>query len=487
MSLASRLGDRFKAEFSARLVGVLTSAILTIALTRLLKPDAYGLLFLAISVCTVGKLLGLFGLPKSSSRYIAEYKETDPGQLRHVLRTWFVYNVITIAAVSAVFLIAGEQIAGAIGTDGLGPFLTLGSLFVLFASLTTAVRFILQGFEDITAAAALSVLNKTTILAFAVGLVFLGRGAVGALTGYILSYAVVASVGLGYVYLSKYRGSPQSAVKPGLKRKIATYAVPITVTQSAHTIDHHLDKILVGFFIGPVAVAYYTLGKQVVQFIGTPVSALGFALSPAYGSQKAQGNADVAAQMYETALSKGLLLYLPAAAGVILLAEPGITLVFGADYAGAVPVLQILALFAVLQAIMKLTNHGLDYLGRARERAVVKITTAVLNVGLNVVLIPRIGVVGAAIATVVTFGIYTAVNVYVMHLELDLRGRWLLRQVSYALAVTGAMSIVVFYLGRFVTGFVSLFAVVCAGVVVWGVLIRYYGLVNTERLLKSLS
>ncbi len=66
------------------------------------------------------------------------------------------------------------------------------------------------------------------------------------------------------------------------------------------------------------------------------------------------------------------MLYIPAAAGLILVSEPLIYIVFGEEYAGAVPVLQILGIYAVLQSVKVLTDNGLDFLGRARERAIAK-------------------------------------------------------------------------------------------------------------------
>ncbi|MCW8173305.1 hypothetical protein D8S78_20675 [Natrialba swarupiae] len=46
---------------------------------------------------------------------------------------------------------------------------------------------------------------------------------------------------------------------------------------------------------------------------------------------------------------------------------------------------------------------------------------AVLNLIFNIILIPRIGVIGAAVATVITDAMYTIVNVYIMHTEIKIQ------------------------------------------------------------------
>lgn len=487
MSLASRLGSRFKSALAAEIVKVVAGAILVTLLARLLGPNAYGVLFLAISLFSVAKLFSAFGIGKSASRYIAEYKETDPGQIPHVLRVSFIFNLTTVCIVLFFVVTGREYITHLLDEPELSQLLLIGGAFILFDTLWSYTRRCLQGFEFIKASSALTAGQKVSRMVFALGLVLLGYGAVGALTGYILSSFFVAIVGLAYLYWRGIYQIQSSPIEPGLKRRIVEYSLPIAVTQSAHTIGHHFDKVLVGFFIGPLAVAYYTVGKQVVSFIETPMSALGFTLSPTYGSQKSQGNTETAARIYETALSQGLLFYVPAATGIVLVAEPGVTLVFGQEYRSAVPVLQILALYAIFQSIAKLTSSGLDFLGRARHRAIIKGVTATMNVGLNIALIPILGAAGAAVATVITFGIYTMTNFYIMNIELDLNLNLIAKNMGYAVGVSIIMAAVVAPLTGFVTGFITLFAVVALGIAVWVMLVLGFGLINVDLMKSTLD
>lgn len=482
MGLAATLGTRFKSAFAANVVGAVSGALLVVLLARLLDPTSYGLLFLALAVFGFAVNFTSFGIAKSAARYISEFKGSTPGQIPHILRLSLLLNLVPIGIASLVFLFGHELLAALIGEPELSPYLLLGSVFIVFKTLTAFTRVILQGFEDIVPASILLALQRVGELFFAVGFVVLGYEVLGALVGYAVSYVLVTGVGLGYIYVRNYQPLNRTAIEPGLRRRLFEYSLPIAVTQTAYTLDHHIDKILVGFFIGPVAVAYYTIGKQVVQFLEVPMSALGFTLSPTYGAQKAEGNHETAARIYETALSYGLLLYVPAATGVILLASPGIEFVFGDEYLGAVPVLQILSALAVLKAVTKLTGEGLDYLGRARARGIIKGVTAVLNVVLNVLLIPRYGVVGAAVVTVVTFGLYTVANVYIMHLELDLRTRWLGQRFVASLLIAAIMAATVLPLTGYVIGPGTLVAVVGIGVTVWAISILALGLVDTKQI-----
>jgi len=314
-------------------------------------------------------------------------------------------------------------------------------------------------------------------------LVILGYGALGALFGYIFASVLAAITGLIYVY-KKYYFSPEIAALPDLRKNIAEYTLPLMVTSSANIIDKRVDTILVGFFLNPTAVAFYTLGKQVVTFIEAPMSALGFTLSPTFEAEKAKGNSKTAARIYEQALVSGLHIYIPAAAGLALIAEPMVRLVFGVKYSGAVPVIQIMGVYAIALAVAILTSNSLDFLGRARERAKLKISTSILNAILNILLIPSIGVVGAAIATVITFWLFAAGTVYVMSLEFDLRKRWIINRIIRILGVTVGISFSVIFVNEIVTGFISLIMVVALGIIVWFILSVALGLTNLRQFVR---
>lgn len=255
-------------------------------------------------------------------------------------------------------------------------------------------------------------------------------------------------------------------------------------TNTSMILDKRVDTLLVGFFLSPVAVSYYAISGQVVRFIVTPLSALSFTISPTFGAQKAAGNVDRISRIYEETLVNTLLLYAPAGAGIILLAEPLIDLVLGAEYAGAVPVLQVLGLYVILTAVQQISDNGLDYLGRARERAVARLVTAILNVGFNIVLIPTIGVVGAAVATVATRGLYTAANVFIIAQEFDLRVRVILRKIGLISVITVTMSTVVFVFTDYISGWITLALVIGLGVAVWGTLSVTTGLLEPRKIVS---
>ncbi|MFC7137875.1 polysaccharide biosynthesis C-terminal domain-containing protein [Halobaculum litoreum] len=191
--------------------------------------------------------------------------------------------------------------------------------------------------------------------------------------------------------------------------------------------------------------------------------------------------------MYEQSLTYVLLAYVPAVTGLALVADPMVRYVFGADYLGAVPVVQVYGGFILVNAVNKVTSDGLDYLGRARSRAIIKTAMAVANVILNLLLIPVFGVTGAAIATVITYTVYTGANVYFMHQELTLSPGRVLRPFGVVCLVTVGMAAAVWFALQYVSGLPTLFGAVGVGVAVWGLLSVAGGVLDPREVARLLG
>lgn len=488
MSLTDRITAGFRTMLVAQSVRAVSTGLLTLLLTRVfLAPDEYGLLFLAISILTFLLLFSNLGFAKSGARYLAEYRETDPSQVPVILVTVFRYTIAAIVLVCLALVLASGTIASVLDEPGLAPLLVLGAGYVAANTLFTYFQLTFQGFNRVEVSAMLGALSSVVLFVTAVGLLLLDVGLWGVLVGYIAGSLVAAAVGAVVLfrrYHGEYeRGDPEA----GLSRRILRYSVPLAATRGANKLDKQVDTILVGYFLAPVAVGFYVLGKQISDFLIVPATSLGFSASPSYGERKAADALDEAAAIYERTFTLIVALYVPAAVGLALVADPAVPLIFGDDYAGAVPVVQVFGAYVLLRAVDKITNDGLDFLGRATVRAKIKGGVSVGNFLLNLALIPAMGVVGAAVATVATYSLLVGAELYIVRAELGISAGRLARRFAHVTAVALGMAVVVLGLLPHVSGLVGLVGVVAAGVCCWAVLVNVSGLLDVRRLVARLA
>ncbi|MFU8867597.1 flippase [Natronococcus sp.] len=485
MTLAAKIASGLKADFASQVVRNLSSGLLVVVLARLLEPTEYGLLYLAISVFAIATVIGRLGLGKSAARYLTEYEERDAGQIPHIVETVALALAVTLGTVTLALIVAREPLAALLGEPGLEELLLVGALYVAGHGLVNSGRNLCQGFKEIERAAFITLVEAVVRPVVAIGLVLAGLGAVGALVGYVVSSLLGAALFAAVIY-RLYARAERGELEAGLRRRIAEYALPITLTENGSTIIKRVDVVLIGAFLTPLAVGYYVVAKQLLTFIKSPANSLGFAISPRYSEQLQRGNLETASRLYGEALTATLVFYVPAAAGLAIVAEPTLALVFGPEYAGGAIVLQLLTIYLVAQAVSYVTSGGLDYLGLAKLRAYAKGATAVANLLLNLALIPTIGIAGAAISTAGTYAAYVAVNVYLIHLELDLDWRAIGRRCAKVGAVTAIMSAVVLPFAPAIDGAVSLAAVVALGTAVWLGATVSIGLIE-KRQLRSVA
>jgi len=471
----------------ATIVNSVASTLLVVALARILDPHSYGLLFLAVSTIGLIQIFADLGLKGSAGRYIAEYKEEDASQVPHIIKVSLFFIIILTTITSLLVLAGNNLLTDFYDEPELAPILFVGVLFLFFTTLYRYTRVVFQGFEHIKMASNVRIVNAVSKLLLGLGFAVLGFGALGVMVGYTLSAVLSSMTGLAVVHFSLTRGIERAPVmESGLTRRILEYSLPLSVTRGARMIDKKVDTILIGFFLNPVSVSYYVIAKQAARILREPANALGFTLGPTFAAETSSGNHEHAARIFEQSLTKTLLLYIPISIGVIFVAQPGIPLIFGEEYSGAAPVLQVFGTYVVFLGVNQIMSTGLNYLGKAKIRAITKVSTATLNLILNVILIPTVGVIGAAAATASTYSLYALLNFYIIQREIPFQMKNVSRDIGTICVISLSMGAVVLALTRFITGIFSLVIVIAIGVLIWGALSAATGMLDVQEVKRAL-
>lgn len=163
-----------------------------------------------------------------------------------------------------------------------------------------------------------------------------------------------------------------------------------------------LNSIMLGFMQGNQAVGYFTAGTKITYVGITLITSLGAVLLPRCSHLVQIGDRIGFASIINKSILITIALAYPMIAGLLILAEP-LTLIFcGAEYIDAIPVLHWNAPVIIL---ISLTNvMGIQILYPQNKVNIVIISTtvgALINLTLNLYLIPKYSATGAAIATLI--------------------------------------------------------------------------------------
>jgi O-antigen/teichoic acid export membrane protein len=164
-------------------------------------------------------------------------------------------------------------------------------------------------------------------------------------------------------------------------------------------------------------------------------------------------------------------------------AAPIIRLVLGSSFAASAGVLRALAPYVVLSGLVSLVSGGMNIIGAARRRIPIAIATLLVNLVIDVILIPRIGILGGAVGTDVAYCIYVPAHLLYCRRALDISLRPIAITFARALLAGAAMALVLVSFGTDHLGLLpALLGVALGGIVFAAVL-----LVTREVSLAELS
>jgi len=287
----------------------------------------------------------------------------------------------------------------------------IGLYFVLQINLQTHVS-CFQGIERMEWETGAITLQKTSAILLALGLLwFLPIPQMGALG---LALSVAAGLGLARWFSDRLaisalewpaRGQQWFPSRDHL-RLIFRESLPLAVVLVAWSVYFKIDVILLKAFVSDAEIGYYSSAYKILEGLTIFPSILLVAIFPALSRRSVQDEPrarGLLGQAFFLLAPAALLIWFVASRWSPLLIE----IVYGSAYAPASPLLNILALALLALFPGYLFTKSLLAYDRNALYAGITVAAALLNIGLNLYLIPRLGAAGSAWATVVTESLVT--------------------------------------------------------------------------------
>lgn len=179
-------------------------------------------------------------------------------------------------------------------------------------------------------------------------------------------------------------------------------------------VSYNFDSVLLGLLVGSTAVGWYNAAyRPITALLSLPVSYF-LGLFPVLSRTFRDNPAE-----FQSLIGRSLhwlgIFALPVALGGMVWAKPAITFLFGSEYAGAVLPFQVLAWSAALVILRGTFRQALNAAGRQDLDLRCAVAATLLNVTANLLLIPYFGIVGAAVATLLSEVLWLGLVSYFAH------------------------------------------------------------------------
>lgn len=222
-------------------------------------------------------------------------------------------------------------------------------------------------------------------------------------------------------WLNKYRPVNVIKVLPRFdSRDWFLLLLPLSFSAAMLALFNQTDVLLLGWISTLDAVGEYRVAAQAAILVSFPLTAVNMFMASNISRLNTLNQRDELQVMAIKAARFALLLALPLASVFWIWGHTILGTVFGQDYSNGYIALSILCVGQIVNVATGAVGYLLNMTGRTKEFAVATFVAAIVNIGLNVFLIPKYGAVGAAIATAMTTILYNIFLTYTVYLRMGI-------------------------------------------------------------------
>ncbi len=361
--------------------------------TRLLPPDEYGRYALVMAGVGFAGVLLFYWLGSAVLRFTSAYRH-QPEELLGTVRS--LYLIILVGT-----LIAGGAVIALFVPAEWRSFVVV-ALFLLWAQGWFEINLEKARAELLPVRYGVSAgIRSIVAISTGVALILYGLGAIAPLIGHVAGFALGAAL----LASKQWRQVRYSFSRP-VARQVLSYGLPLTGTFALSYVINSSDRFLIAHFLGEESAGVYAAGYDAVsQVLAVLMMIVNMAAYPLAVANLEQNGIEAA----KVQLSRNILLLLsvavPAGVMIVLFAPQFASVMLGQRFRQ--PAVTIIPYIALATLLAGIRAYHFDLAFQLGKYTIAQIwvtgSAAIVNVLLNLVWIPRWGILGAAWATIAAY------------------------------------------------------------------------------------
>lgn len=412
---ASTLATQGSITFLGNILGKALGFLFVAVATRLVSPSEYGVFTLSLSIILFIQGFSSLNIYRSVDYFVPQYlTDSDYGKAKQTLQNVFSLGILSSFVGAGVLFVAIDFLASTFNEPQLGRILPY---LVLLIPLQTVLRTLISSFNSLKKmkyrVVVRDVLNPLVRTLGAVALVATGVGVLGLVGGYLLGVAVAVACGVSFLlYEADWIKSANS--KSVSNRALLSYSLPLVFAGVIYSLVGQLDYFVIGYFmessdVGQYRVAYLLAGNLLIVLQ---------AITPVFKPMIAENQSDssLLESRFQLATRWTTMLTLPLVVTLVAAPDVYLSILFTEEYSVASAAVVALSIGYLFNASFGPEGMVLEGLGHTRLTLFNTLVLVGTNAVLNLLLVPRFGILGAGIATGTALTIAGAVGVFEIYL-----------------------------------------------------------------------
>ena len=406
------------------LVG-LSGLILLPILTKNIPIEEYGI-WVQISV-TIGLIpaVVILGLPYTMVRFLAAAKKKEEIQEGFYSIAFII--LFTSAIASLLLFLFSKPIAASLLDNNL-TIARILPLIVFIACLNSVLLNFFRTFQQIKRYSILLFIQTYLNVALVAYFVLSGYGIFGAVIGLLISsflvFLIMASLIISEIGIKIPKFTH-------IKEYLA-FGLPTVPGNLSSWMVNSSDRYVIGIFLSTTFVGYYSPGYALGSMISMFMAPLSFMLPAVLSKYYDENNMNEVKTVLSYSLKYFLAIAIPSALGLSLLSKQILTILSTPEIASeGYLITPFVAVSAVLFGAYAVIYNIIILEKKTKIIGTIWIMTAILNLGLNLIFVPYIGILGAAITTLIAFIFAFIITTYYSfkYLRFNINSRFILKSV----------------------------------------------------------
>ncbi len=384
------------------LVGTIFIKLLTYGFRLIIARtgvENYGLISLSLAIygiisviCIFGLDTGLYGLLSSTIKK-EEEKAKD-----FIVSAAKISLTISLTLSFLLFILSNWLAVTYFHNENLGIILKIIAIAIPFGVFRSIIQATLRAFQLIKLDTATRVFENISKLILVVILLYVGLGVIGVVLSYTIS--IFCSFILALFFLEKKIVRLwQRKNTPTINKELLTYSWPLLLNNLSILIFNWTDTIMLGIFQTATQVGLYNTAAPTANLLSIANKSIMSIFLPVTAESYAQENQEEFKKIFKTTIRWILLLNSFGLVIFLLFAKDILSVFFGPEYGVAYGALMILAIFFMISAISDVPREILLMVKKTKTIWYVTLGGILINLVLNYLLIPKWGIIGAAIGT----------------------------------------------------------------------------------------
>jgi O-antigen/teichoic acid export membrane protein len=379
-----------------------------IIIARSLGPEVYGLFSLAIMVLGWFVAFSSLGLNAGLLRYVALYRGgKEVNKIRFIFKTSIIVILVSTTISSIILFLSSEFISiNFFHNSDLIIFLKIFSVLIPLSVFSNIFLSIIQAYEKINwHAFILNILQNAVKLIMIIILIFLGLKTNAIIFSYFL--AIVAILFVSY-FVCKYKIPEifkkyelQKKIKKDINKKLFSYSFPALFAGVLGMVLYWIDSFFIGYFKTTADVGFYNAAIPITLLLFITPELFTRLLFPLITKEYARKNKEAIKELSQQIGKWVFTLNLPIFIIIILFPGAIINILFGKEYLVAETALRILSIGTFFSSLAFIASRLILMVGKTKVLLMDLILVFIINIILNIILVPLYGLSGAAFSTMI--------------------------------------------------------------------------------------